>query len=83
MLTSTWRNKNRAIATVLQASRRDAGLTQRELVDRLPAWLKWDQTTLAKVETSRRRLDLVEFLEIAKALKLDPAVLFARIMNWR
>ena len=83
MLTSTWRGKNRAIVTVLTASRREAGLTQRDLVARLPAWLGWDQTTLAKVESGRRRLDLVEFMEIAKALKLEPTVLFARITNWR
>lgn len=83
MLTSTWRAKNRAVATILQASRREADLTQRELVERLPKWLGWDQTTLAKVETGRRRLDLVEFMEIAKALKLEPLVLFTRIANWR
>jgi transcriptional regulator with XRE-family HTH domain len=83
MLTSTWRGKNRAVVTIIQASRREADLTQRDLADRLPKWLGWDQTTLAKVETSRRRLDLVEFLEIAKALKLDPAVLFARVVNWK
>jgi len=83
MLTSTWRAKNRAIATVLQASRREAELTQRDLVKLLPAWLGWDQPTVAKVETSRRRVDLVEFMEIAKALKLDPLVLFRRVVRWK
>lgn len=83
MLTSTWRAKNRAVVTVLQASRREAGLTQKELVERLPKWLGWDQTTLAKVETSRRRLDVAELMELAKALKLEPIVLFSRIANWR
>jgi hypothetical protein len=83
MLTSAWRAKNRAVVTVLQASRREADLTQRDLVERLPAWLGWDQTTLAKVETGRRRLDVVELMEIAKALKLEPLVLFTRIANWR
>lgn len=83
MLTSTWRAKNRAIVTVLQASRREAGLTQRELAARLPNWLGWDQTTLAKAETGRRRVDGVELMEIAKALKLEPMVFFGRIVNWR
>ena len=83
MLTSTWRAKNRAIVTVLQASRREADLTQRQLVDLLPKWLGWDQTTLAKVETGRRRLDLVEFIEIAKALKLEPMTLFERTVRWK
>jgi transcriptional regulator with XRE-family HTH domain len=83
MLTSAWRAKNRAVVTVLQASRREAGLTQRELVERLPRWLGWDQTTLAKAETGRRRVDVVEVMEIARALKLEPLVLFTRIANWR
>ena len=83
MLTSAWRTRNRAIVTVLTASRREANLTQRDLAERLPKWLGWDHTTIAKVESGRRRLDLVEFMEIAKALKLEPTVLFARITNWR
>ncbi len=40
MLMSTWRPKSRAIATVLQASRREAGLTQRDFVARLPAVMR-------------------------------------------
>ena len=83
MLTRMWRAKNRAVEIVLQASRREAAVSQRELVERLPEWLGWDQTTLAKVETGRRRLDLVEFLELAKALKLDPLTLLERVAHWR
>jgi transcriptional regulator with XRE-family HTH domain len=83
LLTSAWRRHNRVVITVLQASRREAGLTQRDLVERLPAWLGWDQTVLAKIETGRRRLDMVEFMELAKALKLEPKTLFGRIVNWR
>lgn len=58
-------------------------MTQKELADLMPAWLKWDQSIVAKVETCRRRLDLVEFIEIAKALKLEPETLFARIIKWK
>jgi transcriptional regulator with XRE-family HTH domain len=83
MPSSLWSGRNRAVVTVLTASRREAGLTQRELADRLPPWLQWDYSTVAKVETGRRRLDLVEFMEIAKALKLDPEVLFGRVAHWR
>lgn len=83
MPSSLWSGRSRAVATVIAASRREADLTQRDLADRLPKWLKWDHTTVAKVETGRRRLDLVEFFEIAKALKLDPQLLFGRIAHWR
>lgn len=75
--------RRRAIATVITASRREAGLTQRELADRLPAWLKWDHSTLAKVETRRRKLQMEEFYELANAMKLDPELLFARVTRWR
>lgn len=78
-----WAKENLRVITVLTASRRTAELTQRDLASRLPDWLQWDHSTVAKVETGRRRLDLVEFMEIAKALKLDPEVLFGRVAHWR
>ena len=83
MPSSLWSGRNRAVVTVLAASRREADLTQRQLADRLPQWLQWDHTTVAKVESGRRRIDLVEFMEVAKALKLDSQVLFARVAHWR
>lgn len=83
MFTSTWRARNRAVVIVIQATRKQESLTQQELVDRLPKWMKWDKSTLAKVETGRRRMDLVEFMELAKALKLTPEELIGRIDRWR
>ena len=63
---------------VLVASRREAGLTQAELAKRLGVVPSW----VAKVEIGERRLDLVEFVALSRALKLDPAVLFERFMAW-
>ncbi|MDB6105350.1 MAG: hypothetical protein JWO52_5349 [Gammaproteobacteria bacterium] len=40
-----------AVRNVLIAARESEGLTQREVVDRLPTWLRSKQSTLAKVET--------------------------------
>jgi hypothetical protein len=34
------------------------------------------------VENGERRLDVVEFVELAKALKVDPVVLFSRFLRW-
>lgn len=82
MLTNQWRARNLAVATVIQASRRSAGLTQRQLVNRLPGWLKWDQTILAKVETNHRRLDLIELMELATALEITVQTLVKRIVDW-
>jgi Helix-turn-helix domain len=50
-----------ALIAVLIMARESEGLTQREAVDRLPPWLGWLQSTLAKVETGRR---VVAFEEV-------------------
>jgi transcriptional regulator with XRE-family HTH domain len=43
-----------ALIAVLIMARESAGMTQREVIPRLPKWLGWTQSTLAKVETGRR-----------------------------
>ena len=48
--------------------REEKGLSQRELSKKL----KRVQTFVSKYERGERRLDVVEFLEIAKALKANP-----------
>ena len=48
--------------------REDAGLSQRALAERLGEHHSW----VAKVEIGERRLDVVEFVRICKALKRDP-----------
>lgn len=70
--------EHRALLAILRACRADAGLTQRELADRLG----WPKSKYAAVETGERRLDVVEFKHVAKALKLDPVDLFRRFANW-
>ena len=67
-----------ALLAVLAASRKDAGLTQRELAARL----KRPHSFISKIEAGERRLDVLEFVEIAKALKVDPVDLFKRFANW-
>jgi transcriptional regulator with XRE-family HTH domain len=63
---------------ILRASRADAGWTQREMALRL----KWPKSKYAAVETGERRLDVVEFKQIAHVLKVDPVDLFRRFANW-
>lgn len=45
-----------------------AGVTQIELAERLGR----HQSFVSKVEGGDRRLDVIEFLQIAKALKVEP-----------
>lgn len=53
---------------MLIESRRSAGLTQAELSQRL----KRPQSFVSKYERGERRLDVVEFGDVAKALGIDP-----------
>lgn len=69
---------HRSLLAVLVASRREAGLTQRQLADRLGK----PSSYISKIELGERRLDLVEFVGIARALKLEPEVLFVRFLRW-
>ena len=52
-------------------ARKDAGLTQQQLADRLGK----PQSFVAKYENGERRLDVVEFLEVTDCLDGDPIVL--------
>jgi transcriptional regulator with XRE-family HTH domain len=54
---------------LLTAAREKAGLTQQQLADRLDK----PQSFVAKYEGGERRVDLIEFIEIARALEFDPA----------
>jgi transcriptional regulator with XRE-family HTH domain len=51
------------------SARRDAGLTQVALAKKLGR----PQSFVSKLERGERRLDVIEFLEVARALSLDAA----------
>lgn len=55
----------------LSAARKAAGLSQETLAERL----KRPQSYVAKYETGDRRLDLVEFLEVCRAIGVDPVAI--------
>ena len=65
-----------AIATIAQA-RKELGISQRELGRRLGKPPSFPN----KIENLERRLDVLEFIAVAKALGLDPAVLLGRIVS--
>jgi transcriptional regulator with XRE-family HTH domain len=66
------------LIAVLIGARKAAGLTQHQLATKM----KRTQSFVATTETGERRLDVVEFIEIAKALGEDPVVLFKRLVEW-
>jgi transcriptional regulator with XRE-family HTH domain len=61
--------------TVLIQARKEAGLTQTEL----GAKIGRKQTHISIIETGVRRVDLIEFTALAKAMGYDPVALFERV----
>ena len=54
-----------------------AGLTQRGLAERL----KRPHSYVAKIEGGERRIDVLEFAELARALRLDPCKLLGEVLS--
>ena len=60
---------------ILVRARRQADLTQRELASRLAK----PPSFIAKIETGERRLDIVEFIAIARELGMAPGIIIDQI----
>lgn len=65
------------LTAILLDARSNAGLTQQEVANRLGK----PQSYVAKVEGNERRIDVVEFIALAKALGVDPSGLFDAVLN--
>ncbi|HYD14143.1 MAG TPA: helix-turn-helix transcriptional regulator [Allosphingosinicella sp.] len=66
---------NQVVVEALRQVRRDAGLTQKQLADRVHR----DQSWVSLIEGSQRRVDVVEFIDIARAMGVDPSELLTQI----
>ena len=64
-----------AAISILVGARRQAGLTQRDLASRLAK----PPSFIAKIETGERRLDIVEFVAIARVLGIPPDTIIGKI----
>jgi transcriptional regulator with XRE-family HTH domain len=62
---------------VIVEAREAAGLTQRELA----AKLRRSNSFVWKLEAGERRIDVLEFIEIARCLDVDPVVLFKKALK--
>lgn len=62
---------------VLVATRKSCGVTQEDLADQLGK----PQQFISKIEKGDRRVDVIEFIAICRALKLDPKEVFASILK--
>ncbi|MGR4866731.1 helix-turn-helix domain-containing protein [Caulobacter sp. LARHSG274] len=61
---------------ILIAARRRSGLTQAEVA----AKVSRDQTFISLIERSQRRVDVLEFIALARAMGEDPQRLFAEVI---
>ncbi len=58
-------------------ARRAAGLTQAEVADKLSR----PQSFVSKYEQGERRLDVIEFVAVCRALDVDPLEVFKSLMG--
>ncbi len=68
--------RHRTLCAALKSARKAACLSQEELALRL----KTSQTVIARIEIGERRIDVIEFIDLAKVLRLDPRTLLTNLM---
>lgn len=68
---------HRALTRALIQARTEAGLTQELLARRL----RRHQSFVAKYETGERRLEVIEFTQICRALGVKPAELLSEVTS--
>jgi transcriptional regulator with XRE-family HTH domain len=61
--------RHKLLVDFIISKREAAGLTQAQLAGKLGEY----QSFVARLESGQRRIDVVEFIEIATALKFDPS----------
>ena len=60
--------RHKALRDFIIEKRKKSGLTQHEVSDKL----RLPQSFIASIETGQRRVDVVELLDLAKAIGFDP-----------
>lgn len=68
---------HRHLVEVLIQARQMSGLTQAQLAESVGK----DQTFISIIERGQRRVDVLEFIALAKAMKADPAGLFGDVLK--
>jgi transcriptional regulator with XRE-family HTH domain len=69
--------RHRALIEMLVEKRENAGITQSELATRLGEY----QSLVARLESGQRRVDVVEFLDLAMILNFEPDEILKRLMD--
>lgn len=75
-MSSIYSHEYQFVISALRNARLEQGLTQTTLAKALGK----PQSFIAKVENGERRLDVVEFIHLAKLLSIDPATVIKKVM---
>jgi transcriptional regulator with XRE-family HTH domain len=67
--------RQKKLIALIIAERKAAGLSQAEVAKKLRRY----QSIVANIESGERRIDVVEFLDIAEAIGFDPAQLIHKL----
>lgn len=77
MTKSVFTDRYDRFRNLLVQARTSRGLTQTEVAERLGR----PQSFVSKYERGERRLDVVEFLEVAKAIGIDPGKILKKLSD--
>lgn len=72
---SLYTKRHKALIRALKEARETAGLTQQAVAEKLGK----PQSFVAKYENGERRLDVIEFLEVAETLSMNEVSIFGQI----
>jgi transcriptional regulator with XRE-family HTH domain len=70
-------SRQRAVASAIATARRSARVSQRQLARKLGVPSNWIQ----RIESLERRVDVAEFIAIARALEVEPQWLLSRVLG--
>lgn len=71
-MASVYSEEYQRVITALKKARKERGITQAQLAEALGR----PQSFIAKIESGERRLDVVEFVHLARLVGLDPKEVF-------
>jgi transcriptional regulator with XRE-family HTH domain len=77
MRKSVYTRESEILADVLLEARKKSGLHQAQLASKMG----FDQTIISNIERGQRRVDVIEFYEIARALSVDPKDLYTELVE--
>jgi transcriptional regulator with XRE-family HTH domain len=70
-------NEHSVFRSIMVETRKQSGLTQHQLAKKIGK----PQSFVAKYEGGERRIDVIEFLKIARAMGADPAAVFRALIR--